>query len=245
MPGIPDMPRVPGMKPPPTSGGIPGIPDFNMSRSAGRGPAPIMLVLVLLLGLGTLVFGVMALTASAQVASSTKNAKSQADAAAAKARADQQKADEDAAAQAGESPYRSYVAPVEFGSFEIKFPKTWSSYVDQENFATQVNLVLNPDFVRKTNGTDELAAAKILLQQQDQSVYMQAFSAQVKQGTLKQANITISGQRAFDLTGGFQDKRTTREVVVPVRDKVLLFINENSKYAAEFNQILSQAKVNP
>ena len=63
--------------------------------------------------------------------------------------------------------------------------------------------------------------------------------------TLHQNTIQISGLAAFDLTGNFGDRRTVREVVVPVRDKVIVFINENNEYKNEFAQILAQAKINP
>jgi hypothetical protein len=134
---------------------------------------------------------------------------------------------------------------VEYGSFEIKFPKNWSGYVDQEKSGKQVDLVLNPDFVRRINATDELAAARVLLQETQADQFMTSFASQVKRGSLKQSDITISGQHAYDFTGQFQDRRTTREVVVPVRDKVLVFINENNRYSSEFNQILAQSKIIP
>src|SRR5207245_6599292 len=87
-------------------------------------------------------------------------------AAADKARADQKAADDKATELAAESPYRSYVAPLEYGSFEIKFPKNWSSYVDQERSSTnQVTLVVEPNFVVRNNSVDDLAPAKIVLVQ--------------------------------------------------------------------------------
>jgi hypothetical protein len=134
---------------------------------------------------------------------------------------------------------------VAYGSFVIKFPKNWSSYVDEESSGTQVLLVLNPDSVGKTNGTDNLAAARVTLQQQSGDNFMSQFSGSVKNGTLHQGTINVSGLSGFDITGKFSDQRTSREVVVPVRDKVLVFVNENNQYAAQFNEILAQAKINP
>jgi hypothetical protein len=238
MPGIPDMPRVPGM-------GIPGIPDMKMPSGEKHGSAPVMLILVVLLGLGTLVFGAMALIASQQAASATRTLSSQVAAAVAKASADQKKADDDATTKANESPYRSYVAPVSDGSFEIKFPKTWGAVVDEEPGGTQVSLTLNPDFFRKANGKDELVAAKVTLQEHDSTSFLGSYQNDVKSGRLHQNTTTISGQRAYDLTGTFSDKRTSHMVVVPVRDKVIVFVNENSKYSDEFNQILAQARIIP
>jgi hypothetical protein len=234
MPGIPDMPLVPGM-----SG------TSRQPRFGGGGAPPLMLILVVILGIGTFVFGIMTIVAFGQASKATNTLKTQTDKVVTAAKADQKKQDDDATAKAAESPYRSYVAPIADGSFEIKFPKSWSSYVDEENYGTQVSLVINPDSVRRSNGTDQLAAAKITLQQRSQTDYLNAFQSLLQSGALKQATISVSGLKAFDITGNFQDKRTTRQVVVPVRDKVLVFVNENSKYASEFGQILAQSKVNP
>jgi hypothetical protein len=204
-----------------------------------------MFILIAILALGAAGFGVMAMVYFNKASVATKTLETQKAAAVDKAKIAQKKADDEANTIANESPFRSYVAPVEFGSFEIKFPKNWSASIDQEKNGTQINLIINPDFVRRTNGTDELVATKVTLIERPQDQYMSTFSSLVKSGTLKQADITVSGQRAFDLTGRFSDKRTSRLVIVPVRDKVLVFTNENSKYGNEFNQIIAQSKIIP
>jgi hypothetical protein len=240
MPGIPDMPRVS-----PLAGagglGLGGGPRYT-SRS---GSSPLMIILIGLLGIGTVAFAAMTFVFYSRAQLVSKDVSGQKAAAAAVARADQKKADDAAYIIANESPYRSYVAPTEFGSFEIKFPKSWSASVDQEKSGTQVKLTLNPDFIRRTNSVDELAGAVVTLKEQDQNTFLSPYTPMVKRGTLKQADMTISGQKAYSLTGAFTDKRTTRLVVVPVRDKVIVFTNENGKYADEFNQILAQSKIIP
>lgn len=209
------------------------------------GPSSIMYALIGVLGIGALIFAILTVVFYSQATKATKTLEEQKAAAVTKAKAEQKRADDIANTLANESPYRSYVAPVEYGSFEIKFPKNWSGYVDQQRTGVQVSLVVNPDFVRHTNGQDELAGTRVKLEERPSDQYMINYNNQVKRGTLKQTTITVSGQKAYDLTGTFQDKKTTRQVVVPVRDKVLVFINENSRYAAEFNEILAQAKIIP
>jgi hypothetical protein len=224
---------------------MPPMPGGSSPFSSSRGTNPLMLVLIIVLGLGAVAFAILTIVFYNQASTATRTVNAQKADADAKAKTEQKKADDLANTIANESPFRSYNAPVEYGSFEIKFPKNWSSYVDQESIGTQVNLILNPDFVRRTNSTDELAAARIFLQERSSDQYMTAFASQIKRGTIKQANITVAGQHAFDLTGQFTDRRTTRQIVVPVRDKVLVFINENSKYGTEFNEILAQSKIVP
>jgi hypothetical protein len=218
---------------------------FNSMPTRSSGPGPIMLILVVLLGIGTLAFGISTLTFYNQAATVKKTANAQLVAAVAEAKKTQKEADDQAYQNAANSPYRSYNAPTAYGSFEIKFPKTWSSFVSENTSGTQVNLLINPDFVRRTNSNEDPVATKVLLVDQNSTRYMSSFSAQIKQKKVKQTEITVSGLKAFDLTGAFTDKKVARMVIVPVRDKVVVFINENNRYTAEFNEILAQAKIVP
>jgi len=211
----------------------------------GGGTSPIMLILLGILGFGAVVFAVLTVTFYQKANTATTTLNNQVDHAVAQAKTDQKTADDEAAVKANESPFRSYVAPVADGSFQINFPKNWSGWVDQENNGTQVSLAVNPDFVRKSNNADELMAARVQLIERPSTQFMQQFAGNLQRGTLKKADTTVSGQPASDLTGQFTDSKTSRMVVVPVRDKVLVFINENSKYAGEFSTILAQAKIIP
>ncbi|GAC1369765.1 MAG: hypothetical protein NVSMB39_1930 [Candidatus Saccharimonadales bacterium] len=211
--------------------------------SRGRGPlGPILLVL---LALGTIIFGALTIYFAGVASTATKTLNAQ-KAVAAKVAADSQKLADDAEhVKANESPYRAYVAPPEFGSFIINFPKNWSSYVDHEPTGRQVALALNPDFVHRTNGSDDIMATRVTLQERTKDQYISQYAALVKNKTMKQAPITVSGLPAFDFTGKFPDRKTIHEVVVPIRDKVLTFSTENVTYSAEFNQIVASSKIIP
>ena len=218
---------------------------FSSPPSGGGGRSPLMMMLVIVLGLGTIGFGVLTVTFSSKASNATKTLESAKTAAASKAAANQKKQDDIDNTRAAESPFRSYTSPEEFGAFVINFPKTWTSYIDEEPSGTQVYLSLNPDFLRKKNGQDGIVAAKVFFIQRTKDSYLGQFDGQVKKGKIKQSNLQVAGQPAYDLTGEFTDHKTIRQVVIPIRDKVLVFTTENSAYATEFNEILAQAKVNP
>jgi hypothetical protein len=218
---------------------------FSSTPTGRRGGGPLTLVLIVILGLGTIVFGVLTVTFSSNATTATNTAAAKALAAATTARADQKKLDDASYTIANESPFRAYTAPAQYGSFVINFPKTWSSSVDEESSGTQVDLILNPDFIYKTNGIAAPIAARIRFIEQTQDQFMTQYASLIKKGTLKQKDLTVSGQPAFDLTGQFSDHTTTREIVVPVRDKVLTFTNENAQFATEFGDIVAQAKIIP
>jgi hypothetical protein len=236
-------PSVPGAVLP--AGGPFSSKTGGFKGAGAAGPSTVMFALIGILGLGTVGFGIAAVLAYSKASIATTTLNQQKAAAAVTAKKEQKKDDDQANLIASESPFRSYVAPVDFGSFEIKFPKNWSGYVDQEQIGTQVSLVINPDFISRSNGADELVAGRVQLIERTKDSYLQQYTSLIKRNTLKQADITVSGLKGYDITGTFADKKTTRQVIVPVRDKVLVFTNENSKYSNEFNQILAQANIIP
>lgn len=228
---------------PGSSGPFSSPPSGGGGGSGGR--SPLLLILVLVLGLGTVIFGILTVTFSGKAATATKTAAAKAAAAADSARTDQKKLDEDATSKANESPFRSYTAPQKYGTFVINFPKDWSSSVDEESSGTQVNLVLNPDFISRTDGKDDLIAVRVAFIDQTKDRYLNQFASLLKSRKLKQADILVANQPSIDITGQFSDRRTVHAVVVPIRDKVLVFTSEDTKFSTEFGQILAQAKIIP
>jgi hypothetical protein len=219
-------------------------PSGGLGSSPGGG-SPILLILVIILGLGTVGFGTLTVMFSGKASTATQTLESE-KAKAAKAAAEaQKKLDDEAYTKQSESPYRSYTAPEAFGSFVINFPKNWSSLIDETPTGTQVNLIINPEFIRRAAGQSKPVAVRIHLEDRSKDSYIQQYSGQVKSGTLKRTDTKVSEQPAWDYTGTFSDKKTVREVVVPIRDKVLVFTTEDAQYASEFAQILEQAKIIP
>jgi hypothetical protein len=216
--------------------------EFPVATPASRRP-PISLILIILLGIGSIGFGMAAILLYNQAQTATNTLNKQKTAAAEAARADQKVIDASEALAANQSPYRTYTAPTEFGGFQIKFPKNWSSYVDHEVSAQlQVNLIMHPDFVRRDNGIDTLAAAKVQLIQRTGADYLGQYKSNKK---ITQTATKVSGVNAVAISGTFPDKRTVRQIVVPVRDKVIVFSTEASAYSKEFDEILAQSKIVP
>lgn len=204
-----------------------------------------MLIMVVLFGLGTLIFGLMSAVFYNQAATTRSQATARQNEAIKNAKAEQKAADDEAFAAIQGSPFRSYVAPAAFGSFEIKFPKNWSSSVDEQANGTQVTLLLTPDFVKKVNNQLSPVATRVVLQETTFNTYIQQYENAVKNKKLTRTNRTVSGISAADYAGVYNDKNVIRRVVVPVRDKVIVFTTEDAKYTGQFNEILAQANIIP
>jgi len=226
----------------PTASSFPSGSSSGLKPGGGGGSG---IIVTILLVVGILVFAALTIVLYAKYTAEVKSVNDQKTAAAKAAATAQQSLDDVAATKAAESPFRPYTAPVADGSFIINFPKDWSSYVDSERAGIQVMLVLNPNFVTRTNGVDDPDATRVSLQEQTGTQFLTQFAGLIQQHKLTQTSTTVSGQPAYDVTGQFSDKKTVREVIVPVRDKVVVFSSENAKYATEFTEILAQAKINP
>lgn len=215
----------------------------NQSTS---GDASVTTILIGFLGVGFVLFAVLSLYAFSTAHTATATLTSQKQAAASAAAEMQKKTDAAAVLNASESPFRPFTAAADFGGFVINFPKNWSGAASESTQTTnQVVLTLNPDFVRQTNGIANPLAAKVVLVQQLTSSILTQLSSQIKIGRLQQQDVMVSGIKGTQLTGAFDDKVTVREVLVPVRDKTIIFSTEDAKYSSQFDQILAQAKINP
>ena len=207
-------------------------------------------MLLVVLSIATLIFAGLFIFSYAQATSAKSSLNAAKQKAAQDAAAKQKLTDAAASAAALESPYRSYKAPTEFGSFTVNFPKSWSSRVAETADAqVQVNMSANPDFVRYKGDQAQPVALRVRLIQQTSNSYIAAFDEAIKSGALKKSNITVSGQNAVSLTGHFHDDSGAsdfvRLVAVPVRDKVIVFSCENGLYTSQFDAVISQSKIIP
>jgi hypothetical protein len=219
------------------------FPTASTFSAEPSGPKTLPLIIIsVVLGVIAIILAVFMILALNQASADRSTVNSQKTAAATAARADQKKTDDAAAKAAAESPYRSYTAPAEFGSFVIKFPKNWESYVNySQSSQDNLDLMLHPDLITANNNEPQLLACRITMRQGTLDNYLQQFH---NNPSVKQSDITVSGIKGKELIG-IQDKRSVRTIALPVRDKTLLFTNEDKNFASEFSTILAQSKIIP
>lgn len=212
---------------------------------------PLVPIFLGLLGVTTLIFASLFLYFYAQAQTANSSLSQAKKEAATAARADQKKADALSQEIALESPFRSYQAPDEFGSFNVKFPKNWSARLSESaSGQVQVNLSVNPDFIRYKDDVTQPVALRVRLIKQNSNSFIAEFADAVKSGAIKKSAIIVSGQNGIALTGHFTDitqnkSDFVRLVAVPVRDKVLVFTCENGLYTSQFDATVSQSKIVP
>jgi hypothetical protein len=221
--------------------------DPSQDSYSDSGDVNLVGLLIAFLAIGLILFAALSIYGFGVAHKATTTLQQEKLNAAKTAAAVQKKADAKAQLTANESPYRSYTAPGDFGSFVIYFPKNWSGYVQTSTEdQVQVNLALNPDFVTVTNDDQaDPVATRVQLVQELTSVAMTQYTDLVKLGKLKSQPITVSGIKGTEITGSFSDRKTVAEVFLPVRGQTMTISCENAQYLPEYNVILGQAKINP
>lgn len=223
---------------------------MNQDLPPAQRALPLTSILLVVLGITTVIFAGLFLFSYNKASSATNNSNQVAQSAAIQAAQKQKKTDLAANIAAMEIPYRTYQAPTAYGSFIVSFPKSWSSRVSEaaEN-KVQVNLSVNPDFVRYKGDSALPVALRVRLIQQTSNSFIAEYAESIKSRKLVKTTSIVSGQNAIVLTGNFRSDDDTsgfvRLVAVPVRDKVIVFTCENGLYTQQFEEVIAQAKIIP
>jgi len=219
-------------------------------RGEERGEVNLLLVATIVLGIFVLIFAGLFINSYMTAQKATKNLKAK-EAAAYKVGQEagaktQKETDEAAAKAAAENPYRSYVAPTAYGESTIKFPKIWSSSVSENLTSTnQVELIATPEFIKILPNNTVNYALRVYLVNKTYSSVKSSYDQQVKNKKAKAAAAKVSGLDGTRYTGQYTQAKSGIAVLVPVRDKTIVFTTENTKYQPEFEATLTQSTIKP
>lgn len=224
--------------------------DNNTFSTPETGKSKLVLIVCIILGVFVLIFAGLYVSSylKERAATTDLNAKkTTAYNAGKEAGAKSQKiADEAAARTAAENPYRAYTAPTPYGNFTIKFPKNWSSSVAESlNATNQVDLIANPNFIKVVTDNSANYALRVTLVDTPYESLKDSYDQQVKNKKAKATTATVSGITGTRYTGAYRQAKDGVAVLVPVRDKTMVFITDNTNYLSEFETALSQSTIKP
>lgn len=215
-----------------------------------RGEVNLLLVATIVLGIFVLIFAGLFINSYMTAQNATKNLNEKRAAAyklGQEAGAKTQKETDEAAAKAAaQNPYRSYVAPPAFGEFTIKFAKSWSSSAaENQNATNQVDLIANPEFIKILPNNTVNYGLRVYLVNNTYATTKGAYDQQVKNKKAKASSVKVSGIDATRYEGQYSQTKSGIAVLVPVRDKTIVFTTENTKYQPEFEATLTQSTIKP
>lgn len=215
-----------------------------------RGEVNLLVVATAVLGVFVLMFAGLFINSYMKAQNVTKNLNAQ-KAAAYKAgqeagAAAQKVADAAASKAAAENPYRSYVAPPSFGQFTIKFAKSWSSSVAENlSSSNQVDLIATPEFIKVVTDKSANYGLRVMLVNSPYEQVRTTYDQQVKNKKAKSSAAKVSGIDGTRYAGQYTQAKSGIAVLIPVRDKTVVFTTENTKYQSEFETTLTQSTIKP
>lgn len=158
---------------------------------------------------------------------------------------------EDAAQYAEEekNPLRTYSGPSEYGSVQIKYPKTWSVYEVAGNSSTPLALYANPAVVPSVTDKDSRFALRVEVTSASYSATVARYASQQRSGGLSARPFALANnpeQQGLRLEGQLTTQVEGVMVILPLRDKALKIWTESSSYYKDFdNIILPNASFSP
>ena len=136
-------------------------------------------------------------------------------------------------------PLRTYVGPESYGSLIIKYPKSWSAYVDDTgNSNAQVDGYFYPGTVPSITSPNSSFALRVQVLPQSYSSVLTGFRG------LQQANkVTITPYTlpkvpktiGIRVDGEIKPTKAGSLIILPLRDKTIQISTESSEFNADFN----------
>ncbi len=135
-------------------------------------------------------------------------------------------------------PLKGYTGPESLGTISLKYPKTWSMFVDQNN-DRGMTVLANRDIVTGGNEASQMLKIEVVQQAYDQVI--RGYDSQVKNKKLTAVAYALPkmpkevGMR-FD--GAITPSRQGAAVVLPLRDKTIKISTETTDGLKDFNGII-------
>lgn len=135
-------------------------------------------------------------------------------------------------------PYKSFMGPVDYGSFSFEYPKTWSVYIARDavnggNFEAYLNPV---EVEPVSNSTINALRVRIL----DSAFESEAkrYESSIKNGKLTLSTETVGGALANVYTGELSSNMRGAVMLLKLRDKTVVLQTDAEIFMDEFHRIL-------
>lgn len=137
------------------------------------------------------------------------------------------------------SPLSTYVGPEAYGSLVVKYPKTWSGYVDDTgNGAALVDGYFSPGTVPSISAASSVFALRVQVQNQSYSSVTQNIVGEETDGVLTSkpyALPKVPQDVGLEVTGQLNNGEEGTEVILPLRSNTLVIWTQGTNYLSDFN----------
>lgn len=135
-------------------------------------------------------------------------------------------------------PYKSFMGPVDYGSFSFEYPKTWSVYIarDAAN-GGDFEAYLNPVEVEPVSSST-INALRVRIRDTAFESVAKSYEGSIKNGKLTLRTETVGGALANIYTGELSSNMRGAVMLLKLRDKTVILQTDAEIFLDEFNRIL-------
>jgi type II secretory pathway pseudopilin PulG len=210
-----------------------------MQPTKNNGALAVSLVVVILFLIGAVIFGLWAFNSRQDYKNNTDK---KINVAVAAAKAQTQAADAKTFAQESENPLKTYTGPEAFGTLIVKYPKTWSAYVSEDDSgSTPIDAYFQPDYVPNITGTSISIALRVQVLQQAYSDVVSQYTNNSQQGSVTITPYSlpkVPGVTGVRIDGQIFPNVQGSLIVLPLRNETLQIWTESQQYEADFNNTI-------
>ncbi len=135
-------------------------------------------------------------------------------------------------------PLKDYQGPTSYGSVQVKYPKTWSAYVDESGKAgVPVDGYFQPNYVQGVNTPDVSYALRLQVLNRTFANELGSYDAQIKGGkatTQPYKPVNVPGVVGVRLDGEPEIGKKGVVILIPLRDKTIKLSTEADQYKQDF-----------
>src|SRR5260370_26625362 len=139
-------------------------------------------------------------------------------------------------------PLNTYRGPGAFGSLAVRYPRTWSAYVaEQDQGSTPIDSYFYPGTVPDVANQNNAFALRVQIMAQPYSQALQQYQGQVQAGTAKVTPYALPKQPrviGVYITGQVQPQKQGEMVLLPLRSQTLSIWTEATSFRRDCDTII-------
>lgn len=137
------------------------------------------------------------------------------------------------------NPLVSYVSNEQTGSVSIKYPRTWSGYLDENTGSNaRLSAYFFPGIVPAINNRDINFALRIVVETREYASVVKTYQRSIDDGDATAKGLSISGVNGVRIDGMIDREKQGAIIIMPLRDKTIKIWTESPDYLSDFNTVI-------